>query len=273
MTLPASGVAIALSQVNSEIQRAATQVISMNDAELRRLFGASLTSGTTVSMSQGASKTWVFSFVVNGANINLYNAAIAAGWDGYRPVVAVMNGHVYSNSTGSPAMYVASFPRGITLNTNGYWIIGRGGAGGSGGTNAVGSAGGGGGVGLATAQALTVINSGVIAGGGGGGGGGGGSADKGGSYRGGGGGGGAGYGSAGAGAANGGAGSLTAAGGGGAGGTISGAGGSGGGPGGNGAGGASGQNAGGGGGGAGAAVSGNGYISWSTLGTIYGARV
>lgn len=55
MTLPVSGNSISLSQVNTELGRAASNALSMNDASLRSLFQAG-GSGTIVSMSQGLGK-------------------------------------------------------------------------------------------------------------------------------------------------------------------------------------------------------------------------
>jgi hypothetical protein len=56
MTLPASGNTISLSQVNSELSRAATATIDMNDSAVRSLFGKP-GSGNTISMSDGWGKS------------------------------------------------------------------------------------------------------------------------------------------------------------------------------------------------------------------------
>ena len=171
MTLPASG-AISLSQVNVELGLSATAQIGMNDAAVRTLFG--VPSGA-ISMSDGYGKANQFAFTIssNQTNANLRTLAVNAGWNESSKVVATINSgvHCSSNSTGTPGLTInGSFPNGVELINNGS-IVGRGGQGAVGGNNtansAVGSAGG---LALSVSIAVTINNTGTIAGGGGGGG-------------------------------------------------------------------------------------------------------
>ena len=124
----------------------------------------------------------------NTANYNLRAAAVTAGWDQVKPLLATVtinsSVYVYSTSTGTYAFDTGvTFPTGTTLALiNNGIILGMGGVGagamgmGPGGTfyytpiNT--SFAGAGGPGLIARYALSVTNNGVIAGGGGGGGGG-----------------------------------------------------------------------------------------------------
>jgi len=130
--------------------------------------------------------SWMFSgaFVFNKTisadtlNYNLRDDAIAAGWDGVKPLDATVTIAsdivVYANNTANYAFDTGTtFPTGskLTLVNNGY-IIGMGGAGGSGLTpQGVGSAAGIGGPALRAQYPLAVTNYGTVGGGGGGGGG------------------------------------------------------------------------------------------------------
>ena len=80
MALPSSG-AISLSDVNVELGKSATATISMNDSDLRGLFG--LASGA-VDMASGRGKSNQFSLTIstNQNNANMATVATAAGWDG-----------------------------------------------------------------------------------------------------------------------------------------------------------------------------------------------
>ena len=219
--------------------------------------------------------------ILSASNVNLRNAAIAAGWNGlYEVVATIPAGNVIQSSTTSVASLTidGSFPGGVQLINNGT-IIGRGGDGGQGAIRNTrsASAGGGGGTGLAVSVPVRITNVGTIAGGGGGGGGGGvtsytvgsGKSTSTGYSQGGGGGGGAGFGSGGAGTGNGANGSTTTGGGGGT--NAYDNGGSGGSAGAAGAAGDGGNIAGGAGGGAGgAAVTGSGNVTWIVTGTRLG---
>src|SRR5690606_9523217 len=108
------------------------------------------------------------------SNYNLRSAAVAAGWDGVRPLNAEETissaGAVTSTSTSTAAFItVSGFPIGSTLPlVNDACIIREGGTGGAGGHWywAAGVAGGQGGPGLRADAAITVINRGLIAAGG-----------------------------------------------------------------------------------------------------------
>ena len=171
MTLPASG-PISLNNVNVELGLAGTTSINMNQASVRTLFG--VPSGA-ISMSNGYGKSNQFSFTIsaNQTNANLASLGTAAGWNGTSKLIATVNSGVYisSNTTGTPALTVnGSFPSGVEL-INGGIIVGMGGAGGRGATG--GTNGGGGGTALSVSSAISINNTGTIAGGGGGGAGGG----------------------------------------------------------------------------------------------------
>jgi hypothetical protein len=124
----------------------------------------------------------IFYFNIGGSlvDVNLRSAAIAAGWDQTRRVIAtITSGSVLNASSNYGLVINGSFPRGVTLINNGI-IVGRGGVGGKGGdargdlqTAFDGAAGGAGGHGLLAQVPVTIFNNGIIAGGGGGGGGGG----------------------------------------------------------------------------------------------------
>jgi hypothetical protein len=128
------------------------------------------------------SATYPVTIASDIANANVYNLAVAAGWDANNGlVVATINSGVTisSASTGAYAMTIdGGFWGGVKLVNNGT-IVGRGGDAGGGGSAPAyssGYAGGGGnpgGPGLYVGRPTTLKNAGLIAGGGGGGGGGG----------------------------------------------------------------------------------------------------
>ena len=291
--------------INLENAQPATATVSLNDAAVRGLAGPSFaTPGTVIVMPTdfyGKSNMFTFTLAA-GTDVNLRSAAITAGWPGSGAVQATIapGTTIQSSSTGSYALTInGSWPAGVTLINNGT-IEGRGGNGGPGGNSYAdpapqnGTTGGAGGTALLVSVPVTINNaSGVIAGGGGGGGGGGGQLSPARSRSGGGGGGGGiGVSSGGTGGlasvapsgstagAPGGAGTLTTFGSGGLGGaTASIFRGGNGGPGGSygsagvAASGGSGAATNASGGAAGNALSGNSFITFPSLGTIYGARV
>ena len=131
---------------------------------------AGVPSSGTISINDLRGKANVFAFTIasNTANANLYNLAIAAGWDGSKPVQATVNSGVYlwSGSTGTAGLIVNI--AGVKVINNGY-IIGMGGNGG----NSSGTLPTAGGLAMSiTAAGVTIQNNsgGYIAGGGGGGG-------------------------------------------------------------------------------------------------------
>lgn len=139
-------------------------------------------------LAAGAAGAFAFDQTIsaNTSNYNLYNAAIAAGWNGITPLAAVVtinSGVVVSASSTSNYAFdtgTSPYPVGssLTLNTTGAYIIGMGGYGGLGGRGytTVGGAGYAGGPGGPAARInlpTTWDNTGGTLGGGGGGGGGG----------------------------------------------------------------------------------------------------
>jgi len=281
MTLPASG-PISLADVNTELQLSSTAMISLNDTNVRTLFGAS--SGV-ISMSDGYGKEYMKSLTIssNQTDLNLRTYALANGWSTSQLLQVTINGGVYllASSTSASALTVSgSFPSGVKLVNNGI-IVGYGGAGGAGSINSNGAAGAAGGTGITVSTALSITNNSTVAGGGGGGGGGAGS-NFGDLYGGGGGGGGATYGAGGAGGSGtgpgtgtgraGGAASLTTGGSagpgnyapGGAGGGYGAAGGTGG---------NANRGSGGAGGAAGNYVNGSAFVTWLVTGTRLGGSV
>lgn len=178
MTLQASGT-IKMSNVNTELELTSTARLTLGSAAVRELFEKP-SGRITMSNGYGKSNVFYYTFSTNATNVDLSATLISAGWNADSEVVVTINSGVYisGTSTSNPALLVTnSFPKGITLNNNGY-IIGMGGAGGNGsnyyssGGGSGGTDGGAGGTAFKTLAAITVVNNGTIAGGGGGGGGG-----------------------------------------------------------------------------------------------------
>lgn len=169
MTLPSG--TISLSQVNTELTLSATALISLNDAAVRSLAGVA-SGAISMSDLQGKTYAFTFSITANQTDANLRTLAVAAGWDQTKPVIATINssivisGSVLANST--PALTInGSWPNGVTLVNNGT-IAGRGGTGTNGANSAAGGAAGG--RAILASVAVSINNaSGIIAGGGGGG--------------------------------------------------------------------------------------------------------
>ncbi len=167
MTLPASG-AISLNNVNVELGLSGTTSISMNQANVRTLFG--VPSGA-ISMSNGYGKANEFSFTISSsqANANLRTLAVNAGWNQSTAVSATVAGgiYVYSTSDGTPGLTInGSLPGGVKLVNNGF-IMGKGGDGGSGFSSGITGT-----TAISLGVNCSIVNNSYIGGGGGGGGGG-----------------------------------------------------------------------------------------------------
>ena len=284
MTLPVSG-PISANDINVELMLDPTAPMSLDGPAARELF-ARLTGEISYDHGHGKSSTVFITYNPAGGfahGVNLRQIAIDAGWNqtAYVEVTISPSTVIYSTSTSIPSLTIdGSFPNGVKLINAGV-IMGRGGTGGNGGYGdggVAGTVGGTGGTGVNISTSVTIENAGTIGGGGGGGGGGGSGLNV---AYGGGGGGGAAYGGGGNIGNTGATGDLFTGGGGG--GRIdlgtkkrahpSGAGGAGGAPGAVGIGGnpGAGGETPGGGGNPGAATYGNAYVTWITVGTIYGA--
>ena len=284
MTLPVSG-PISAYDINVELRLDPTTPLSLDGSAARGLF-VRQTGEISYDHGRGRSSTVFITYNPVGgfaAGVNLRQIAIDAGWNqtAYVEVTISPSTVIYSTSTSIPSLTVdGSFPNGVKLINAGV-IMGRGGTGGNGGYGdggVAGTVGGTGGTGVNISTSVTIENAGIIGGGGGGGGGGGSGLNV---AYGGGGGGGAAYGGGGNIGNTGATGDLFTGGGGG--GRIdlgtkkrahpSGAGGAGGAPGAVGIGGnpGAGGETPGGGGNPGAATYGNAYVTWITVGTIYGA--
>lgn len=277
MPLPSGQISFA--DINEEMGLPANSTVSLGHTNVRGLVGA--TGQLTLNSLRGVSAVFVMN-LFSANNINLRDAAIAAGWNQtYAIAATIPAGNVIgSTSTASPALNIqGSFPKGVTIINAGS-IVGAGGAGGAGVSGGVGGNGGNGGTALNvnSTSLISVNNLGTIGGGGGGGGAGGSTqysqtSGKTTSYylsTGGGGGGGAGSGAGGS--PNGAAGSSGAGGGGGAGSPNYTQGGAGGSLGNSGASGTGGSYRGAGGGGlGGAAVVGNSNITWILTGVRLGS--
>lgn len=173
MALPASG-PISFNAINVELGVAGTTTASLGQASYRSLAGVA--SGA-ISLSNFYGKSSLFAFNITTANsVDLRTAAIAAGWNQSSALQAtVPSGNtIGSSSSGAVALTISgSFPGGVTLVNNGT-IRGAGGAGGMAGSYYFsGLNGAQGGTAIATTVAVSINNTGTIAGGGGGGGGGG----------------------------------------------------------------------------------------------------
>lgn len=185
MTLPLTD--LKFSQINSEMGRASTAVLNMDDAEGRKLAAAGNTgqdqaSKTSIMASKfrghARNKFYVAS---DRKNVNMYDDVSASNYAaGKTYVTYTVNAgiKVGSANTGSPGMVIAGFNSGdlVELVNNGT-IQGCGGAGGVGNFGSIifngvigGTGGSPGGPAMQVSCAITITNTGGIWGGGGGGG-------------------------------------------------------------------------------------------------------
>lgn len=173
MTLPSSG-PIKISEYNTELELSSSTVNQDLNSSLVRYLLQDTTDRAPISMSYGYGKSYVFSFnLSSGNNLDLRSQALAAGWNGTRPVAAYLpSGSIIgSTSASSYALTIqGSFPNGLTLVNNGY-IVGAGGNGGSTpyGPYGYSQNGTSGGPALHVLTAVSITNNGTIGGGGGGG--------------------------------------------------------------------------------------------------------
>lgn len=160
MTLPASG-AISLSQVNTELSKASTALITMNDANVRSLAGKA--SGA-IAMSDLHGKSSVIKKTISASvnNVIIQNLFTAAEWSSATPKEVTINAGVVvgSTSAGTAALRSGTGNGGTVKIINNGSIRGAGGAT----TSAAG------GDAVETSINLTIENNGDIRGGGGGGG-------------------------------------------------------------------------------------------------------
>ncbi len=166
MTLPLG--TISFSDMNVELGKSATAIISLNDADVRTLAGVA-SGAIDFQDLQGKSNAYAYTITTNQVNLNLRTHALADGWDGTTALAVTLDtgiyisGSVAGNSTAALTID-GSFPAGVTFINNGI-VAGRGGTGGTSGV-----AGQAGGLALSVASAVSIENNGTVAGGGGGGG-------------------------------------------------------------------------------------------------------
>jgi len=134
MTTPLSG-AISMNDLNKELGQASpyNQTISLNDTIVRTLLGK-VTSSTTISLSDAYGLSSTSKFTASNSNtVNIYDAAVAGGWNRSSAVEYTIPAGVYiwTDSTSTPALTTGGpFPGGLTIINKGY-IMGKGGNGAS----------------------------------------------------------------------------------------------------------------------------------------------
>ena len=144
MTLPASGV-ISLNDVNVELNRSGTTTVSLNDSDVRTLFGKS--SGQ-ISLDDGHGKSnrvsVYYNISSNTADLSVDVSSLSGYLAGHTDLyVTVGFGvYVYSTSTSNAALSFTNAASGDILHlTNQGFIMGKGGDGGYGAAGQDGGAG------------------------------------------------------------------------------------------------------------------------------------
>ena len=130
MALPSTR-PLSLSQVNTELGRAAGATISLGDAGVRGLAGV---AGGAIGLGALRGKSAQFTHTITShlQELNLQTYLQAQGWDGTSKVeVTVATGiYIWSDNTSIPALDMGgAFPGGLTLVNRGF-IMGKGGDGG-----------------------------------------------------------------------------------------------------------------------------------------------
>jgi hypothetical protein len=160
-----------------ELGLGATSTISLGDAAVYGLAGFGSTSNIDMLTFRGKSHVKeITSPTGSGANVqnlNIYNAAVAAGWDRVSEVTYTIasGAYIWSDSTSLAALDTGgAFPNGLTIYNGGY-IMGKGGQGGNmiGSNNYTPDNATSGGPAITVTANCTIVNNGYIGGGGGGG--------------------------------------------------------------------------------------------------------
>lgn len=129
---------------------------------------ATLNVGNTALNFTGTGLLSATSITINGGtSVDLRTAALNAGWNGTRALIATISADLGATRFGAPALTIqGSFPSGVSVIINsGVYVVGAGGYPATGGTSYAG------GTAMVVSTPVSITNNGVIGGGGGGGGG------------------------------------------------------------------------------------------------------
>ena len=119
MTLPASGNTISLSQVNSELSRAATATIDMNDSAVRSLFGKP-GSGNTISMSDGWGKSAI---TISLASLAGVFGTAYPGNTAYAELIFNSNGTIQAGTSNDGTQSAGNWASPTTTGIgSSYWV-------------------------------------------------------------------------------------------------------------------------------------------------------
>jgi hypothetical protein len=175
MALPSSGT-LSLSDVNTEIGYSPTALVTMNDTNVRTVFG--IASGQ-IDMNSGHGKAWrktlTSTFSANTVTASLDVTTISGYVAGISDITVTINSGIYiwSDSTATPALTLTGGTTGDTVKiVNNGFIMGMGGAGGGGAPNYSTAENGGPAISLGWHATIDNTSAGAYIGGGGGGGGG-----------------------------------------------------------------------------------------------------